>query len=74
MKQTDFTYIKMRNKGQDVRDKAVFHAQNKRQQIKKEKLFASPFGMKSRDLATFRPQTKPTKNKKRETKKPLFLT
>jgi len=49
MKQTDFTYIKMRNKGQDVRDEAVFHAQNKRQQIKKEKLFVSPFGMKSRD-------------------------
>lgn len=49
MKQTDFTYIKMRNKGQDVRDKAIFHAQNKRQQIKKEKLFASPFGMKSRN-------------------------
>ena len=74
MKQTDFTYIKMRNKGQDVRDKAVFHAQNKRQQIKKEKLFVSPFGMKSRDWATFRPQSKPTRNKKRETKKPLFLT
>ncbi len=31
----DFTYIKMRNKGQDVRDEALFHAQNKRQQIKK---------------------------------------
>ena len=49
MKQTDFTYIKMRNKGQDVRDKAVFHAQNKRQQIKKEKLYASLLNMMSRD-------------------------
>ena len=49
MKQTDFAYIKMRNKGQDVRDEALFHAQNKRQQIKKEKLFASPFRIKSRD-------------------------
>lgn len=45
----DSTYIKMRNKGQDVRDEALFHAQNKHQQIKKKKLFASPFGMKSRD-------------------------
>ena len=49
MKQKDFTYIKMRNKEQDVRDEATFHAKNKRQQIKKEKLFASPFGMMSRD-------------------------
>ena len=49
MKQTDFTYIKMRNKGQYVRDKAVFHAQNKRQQIKKERLNASLLNMMSRD-------------------------